>query len=256
MRPPRVRLVKALRKSASRDCRTIAAASPWATIRPPFRIKTLSSGSTSSRRCVAHNTATPRSRTRLRTCARIADFDATSRPTVGSSSSSSDGRCSSARAISRRRICPPDSLRTGSRARSARPASSSSARERARASRGRCRAARRDSSRLSMTDEIEVERARLEHHAERAQRRPRLAVDRDAKDTDRAVPRVEQPRDQREQRGLAGAVQTEQRGEARLPATCRQTSSSACARSVGVADLLDFQRRRSRAVSAHVRRGR
>jgi hypothetical protein len=75
--------------------------------------------------------------------------------------------------------------------------------------------------------EIEVERAHLEHDADPGQGRPRIAVDRNAKNTDAAVPRREQPRDQREQRALAGPVGSEQGREP---------------------PRLDLQRTRSRAV--------
>ena len=64
--------------------------------------------------------------------------------------------------------------------------------------------------------DVEIERARLEHHAQQAQRLARLARHAMAEHVDRSVLRVVEPRDQREQRGLAGAVQAEQRGEARL----------------------------------------
>ena len=63
--------------------------------------------------------------------------------------------------------------------------------------------------------EIEIERARLEHDAEQPQRFARRAADVMAEDADAAGLDAEQPRDQREQRALSGAVQPEQRGKTR-----------------------------------------
>ena len=143
---------------------------------------TSSSAATSSSRCVAHSTATPRSRDQASGHGvTIADSDATSRPTVGSSSTSRRGRCSSARAISTRRICPPESWRTASRARSASSIS--------------CEPASARWPRLAPADavqggvieqvvahrDVEIERARLEHHAEPAQRLARRARDIDGR---------------------------------------------------------------------------
>ena len=93
--------------------------------------------------------------------------------------------------------------------------------------------------------QIEIERARLEHHAQQAQCPARLARHTMTQHLDRAVPRVVEPRDQREQRGLAGAVQAEQRGEARL----RHGQADVLqrlARSVGVADVAHSERRHGR----------
>src|SRR6185312_10799203 len=59
--------------------------------------------------------------------------------------------------------------------------------------------------------EIEVERRLLEHGADAGQRLRRLLLDLEAEDADRAAAVIVEPRDQREQRGLAGAVQPEQR---------------------------------------------
>ena len=61
--------------------------------------------------------------------------------------------------------------------------------------------------------EVEVERARLEDDAEPPQRLARRAADVVAEDADRAVARVVEMADQREQRRLAGAVEAEQDGE-------------------------------------------
>ena len=62
--------------------------------------------------------------------------------------------------------------------------------------------------------EIEIERARLEHHAEQPQRFARRTADVVAENADAPGLDAEQPRDQREQRALAGAVEAEQRREA------------------------------------------
>ncbi len=63
--------------------------------------------------------------------------------------------------------------------------------------------------------EVEIERARLEHHAEQPQRLARACADVMAEDADAPGLDAEQPGDQREQRALAGAVEAKQRGETR-----------------------------------------
>ncbi len=60
--------------------------------------------------------------------------------------------------------------------------------------------------------EVEIESARLEHHPEAAQRLSRMAVDVEAENADPSSARGKKPRHQREKRGLAGAVEAEQRG--------------------------------------------
>ena len=130
---------------------------------------------TSSSRCVAHSTATPRSRTSPRTWRTIADLDATSSPTVGSSSTSTRGSMQQrardldpphlparqfphlvARAIGQvdvgqhvlrapARLAPADAVQ------------------------------RRVVQQVVHHRDIEIERARLEHHAQLAQRLARLA---------------------------------------------------------------------------------
>ena len=136
-------------------------------------------------------------------------FEATSSPTVGSSSTSRRGRCSSARAISTRRIWPPDSLRAvvaravrqfhlrqhGSRARAPRLA------------RRRCRAGPRGTA--GSPSPRGRDRACAPGTPRRAGAAPRPApIAREWPSTlDAARVRVEQPGDQREQRGLARAVQ-------------------------------------------------
>ena len=61
--------------------------------------------------------------------------------------------------------------------------------------------------------EVEIERARLKHHAEQPQRLARRLRDVMAENTDMAALDAEQPRDQRKQGALAGAVQAQQCGE-------------------------------------------
>ena len=63
--------------------------------------------------------------------------------------------------------------------------------------------------------EIEIERARLEHDAEQPQRFARRTADVVAENADASGLDAEQPRHQREQRALAGAVEAEQRRETR-----------------------------------------
>ena len=93
--------------------------------------------------------------------------------------------------------------------------------------------------------DVEIERARLKHHAQQTQRPARLTRYAMTEHLDRSVPRVVEPRDQREQRGLAGAVQAEQRGKARL--RHGQADVLQClARSVGVADVVHSERRHER----------
>src|ERR1700761_4097512 len=64
--------------------------------------------------------------------------------------------------------------------------------------------------------EVEVERSCLENHTETAERFTRLMSNAMAKDLDRTSLRVEQTRDQRDQRCLAGPIQAKQCHEARL----------------------------------------
>ncbi len=121
--------MNAARMSAAPAAATTSETSPDARTRPRCSTTTASPGVTSSSKCVAHNTATPRSRTRARTWRRMADLEATSRPTVGSSNT----RTRAADAARRGRFRsvasrPPDNFRTCSRARSARSISRSAAR--------------------------------------------------------------------------------------------------------------------------------
>ena len=57
---------------------------------------------------------------------------------------------------------------------------------------------------------IEVERARLKHHSEQFQRRARLAPQLLAEDADLAGLRVEEARDECEQRAFSGPIQAKQ----------------------------------------------
>ena len=103
-------------------------------MRPSDEHDDVSLASISSIRWVAQKHADAFGRHQLPDRGRIAARDWTSSPTVASSSSSSGGRWSSARAISMRRIWPPDRLRALSFSRPAMPTVSSSASIRRRAS--------------------------------------------------------------------------------------------------------------------------
>ena len=89
--------------------------------------------------------------------------------------------------------------------------------------------------------EIEVERARLEHHAQQPQRFAGFDADVVAEDADASGLDAEQPRDQREQRALAGAVEAKQRREA-----CRRDGEvdvdEGASHAIGMADAIDRQR--------------
>ena len=93
--------------------------------------------------------------------------------------------------------------------------------------------------------EIEIERARLEHHAEQPQRLAGRASDVVTEDGDAAALDSEQPRHQREQGALAGAVEAEQGGEARGRHGEIDVDQGA-ARAIGMADACDRERRRGR----------
>ena len=111
-----------------------------------------------------------RSSTSLRILARMPARDWTSSPTVASSSSSSGGRCSRARAISMRRIWPPDRLRALS---CRRPLISTVSQHGidAPARLGGADAVQRGMVGEVLVDaEVEIERARLEDDAEAPQR--------------------------------------------------------------------------------------
>src|SRR5262249_24363294 len=123
------------RMSAAAVCARMLATGPCASTFPRCSTMTPSLSATSSTRCVAHSTQTPSRATRSCTWRKISARALMSSPTVGSSSTRSCGRCSSARAISTRRICPPDSARTLSPARSDRLTRASTVCARCRASR-------------------------------------------------------------------------------------------------------------------------
>ena len=101
--------------------------------------------------------------------------------------------------------------------------------------------------------EIEVERARLEHHAQAAQCLAGVAADVVAEDADMPGLHAEQPRDQREQRALAGAVEAEQGGEARR----RDRKTDVVERPAGAVGMADaFDRQRGAARDGHAVIGR
>ena len=166
----------------------------------------------SSNRCVAQSTPMPCSVTSWRTWLKMSARALTSSPTVASSSSSSRGRCSSARAISSRRIWPPERSRTLLPARSARPMrvehlAAAQAAPRA----WRCRAGRRDrAGSASPRGRDRACAAGTRRRAGAALRLARVPMSW-PKMPIAAVLDAEQPRHQREQRALAGAVQPEQR---------------------------------------------
>src|SRR5258705_1888315 len=90
---------------------------------------------------------------------------------------------------------------------------------------------------------VEIERAWLEHHAEQPERFARRDADVMAENADTSVLNSEQPRDQREQRALAGAVKAKQRREARRHNREIDVDEGA-PRTVGMADAVDRQRGR------------
>ena len=138
-----------------------------------------------------------------------------SRPAVGSSSSSKRGPCSSARAISTRRICPPERSRALSCARSASPTRASSRSAPRVPSTGPMPCKARVIGEVLLDAEIGIERALLKHDAEPAQRRAAAARDVETENAHAAAARRIKMRDhEREQRALARAVEAEQHGEA------------------------------------------
>ncbi len=89
--------------------------------------------------------------------------------------------------------------------------------------------------------EFEIERARLKDDAKLAQRCAGLAHDVMAEDLDLAVARGIEPRDQREQRALARAVQSKQHREA-AGRDGKADVVERLARAIGVADVSDRER--------------
>ena len=90
--------------------------------------------------------------------------------------------------------------------------------------------------------DVDIERAGLKDDAELAQGRTRLAPDIVAEDADLTRSYRIETRDQREQRRLAGAVQSQQHGKGRLPdgqADIVQRNP----RTVAMADVVDLKRR-------------
>jgi hypothetical protein len=92
---------------------------------------------------------------------------------------------------------------------------------------------------------LQVERARLEHDAEPAQRLGRLAADVIAEHGDAAGATVVEPGDQRKQRRLARAVQAEQGAEAPLP-DAEAHIVKGPARAEGMRDMRHAERRLGR----------
>src|SRR5262249_32448675 len=88
-----VSAANAPRMSAAPACATMAETGPCASTLPRCNTITSSPSPISSTRCVAHSTQTPSSATRPCTCSRISERALMSRPTVGSSSTRSCGRC-------------------------------------------------------------------------------------------------------------------------------------------------------------------
>jgi hypothetical protein len=85
---------------------------------------------------------------------------------------------------------------------------------------------------------IEIERARLKHHAEQAQCFAGRLRDVMAENADMSALDSEQPRDQREQGAFAGAIQAKQRRE-----TCRCDGKTdvdqRLSGTIGMADAVD-----------------
>ena len=165
-----------------------------------------------------------------------------SRPTVASSRRRSRGRCSKARAISTRRIWPPESERTLSRILPARSSRFSASSARRRASRLDNAVERRMIGQVLDHAQIEIEGAGLEHHAQPAQRLAGVALQLVAENADRTLADGIEAGDQREQGGFAGAIEAEQHREA----AARHGEGDIVKgkpRPVGVADTLDIQGR-------------
>ena len=190
-----------------------SAAVPTASTVPSCRITTPSSGATSSKTCVAQRVETPSSAISRRTSACSSARARRSRPAVASSRSRSSGRCRSARAISARRCWPPESAFAFTAARSARPTSASTSAIRARAVPPADPVQRRVVGEVLPEREVAVERPALEHHADAGERLAGLAARVETRDLDPAGGAVVEPGDEREERGLAGAVDAEEGGE-------------------------------------------
>src|SRR5258706_14850626 len=103
--------------------------------------------------------------------------------------------------------------------------------------------------------EIEVERARLEHHATEPVRFAGLKADVVAEDADASGLDAEQPRHQREQRAFAGTVEAKQRREA-----CRRDGEidvdQGASSAIGMTDTIDRQRRHFGQIAAAATVGR
>jgi hypothetical protein len=93
--------------------------------------------------------------------------------------------------------------------------------------------------------EIEIERARLEHHANQAERVARGSCHIVSQDADLPSLGAVEARDQGKQRGLAGAVEAQENRESRRR-NGEGHVGQRLARSVGIADALDGERHRWR----------
>ena len=187
----------------------------------------------------------PSSRHRPRTwSSRMARLRRRRGPTVGSSSSSSEGWCSSARAISTRRRWPPDRLRTCSAARSPRPTRSSSRARPRRAPCPRQAVQRRVVEQVLPHRQVGIERAAAgtPRRCRRAPRPARAGGRRRRRDRARCCA-LKSRVDQREQRGLAGAVRAEQHRELARHDREADVAQRRRARR-GEGQALDLQRRR------------
>ena len=148
----------------------------------------------------------------------------TSTPAVGSSSTMTGGRCTSACATITRRFMPPDSARILLCALSARPSEQQLvdpvivARQ--------AEVAGLKAQRLAHRQEG-IEHQLLRHYAQRLARGAEIADHVVAHDADAAAVRPRQAGHRGNQRGLAGAVGAEQ-GEEFAGATVKLTWSSAC----------------------------
>ena len=184
-----------------------AAGVPSATIRPRSMIPTRSaSTSASSRYWVVRKTVTPSSCASARTSSHSAVRLRMSRPVVGSSRKSTDGRCTSASARSRRRFMPPDSLAILRVATSASPTRSSSSSPRRARSRRPSPCSAPCSCRCSRAREHRVERDLLQRGADHAPHGVRLGRHVEAADRGPAAGGRQQRREHQDGRRLAGAV--------------------------------------------------
>ncbi len=171
-------------------CRHPASRSPggsaWST-RPPIRYA-------------------PGRRTSSRICVRVL----TSAPVVGSSSSTSAGRCSNAIAVCTRRRSPPESCDARRSSNDSRPSAAATSSMRVAASARRIPARPAKKRRLSRTRSVRYTPVSCGRDAELCPHLARRSHRVDPAHLDPAVVGPAEPRDDRDQRGLAGAVGAEQ----------------------------------------------